>query len=319
MSAPHPMCKRSMIASNGIDIEVFEAGIGGIPLMLVHGWPELAFSWRHQIAPLVEAGYHCIVPNQRGYGASDKPVAVEDYDIHHLSDDLSGILDALDIPAAIHVGHDWGAIVIWQHALLKPERVVAIANLSVPFVPRPASDPVAFWRTILGDDFYIVHFNLQPNIAARSFEGNPERVLRNLYRAGQWRKNQSMLTHGHSLVRYAEFDDHRGNLIMLEEELKVYVDAFSHGGFVAPLNWYRNFTRNWQTTEHLPQRITQTSLMIYGSHDMVPQSDMRDCVDELEVHTLDCGHWIQQEQPERTNQILLTWLDSKGMAAPSAL
>jgi pimeloyl-ACP methyl ester carboxylesterase len=301
-----------MIATNNAEIEVFEAGTGGVPLLLVHGWPELAYSWRYQIEALVDAGYHCIVPNQRGYGGSSKPLAHEDYDIHHLSADLSGILDSLGIDEAIHVGHDWGAILVWQHALLQPQRVSAIANLSVPFMPRPSSDPVAFWRAALGDDFYIVHFNLQPDVAARAFEGNPRRVLRNLYRAGQWIADQTSSTEGRSLIELADFDDRRGYPIMTEADLQVYVDAFSRGGFVAPINWYRNFSRNWRTTEHLTQRITQPTLMIYGRYDMVPQANMSGFVDDLEVHTLDCGHWIQQEQPARTNGTLLTWLERVG-------
>ena len=301
-----------MIATHNAELEVFEAGIGGVPLLMVHGWPELAYSWRFQIAPLVKAGYHCIVPNQRVYGGSSKPLAHKDYDIHNLSADLSGILDSLNINQAIHVGHDWGAILVWQHALLQPQRVSAIANLSVPFVPRPSSDPVIFWRAALGDDFYIVHFNFQPNVAARAFESNPRRVLGNLYRTGQWVSNETSPLEERSLVEFADFDDRRGHPIMAEADMEVYVEAFSRGGFVAPINWYRNFSRNWRTTEHLAQRITQPTLMIYGRYDMVPQADMSDYVDDLEVHTLDCGHWIQQEQPEQTNCILLSWLDRVG-------
>ena len=119
-----------MIETNGIELEVFEAGKGGIPIVLCHGWPEHAYSWRHQIPALVDAGYHCIVPNQRGYGASSKPEDVNNYDIHHLTDDHSGLLDALGIEKAIYVGHDWGAIVVWNHALLNPDRVMLAGRAS---------------------------------------------------------------------------------------------------------------------------------------------------------------------------------------------
>ena len=140
-----PFPRPTMIACNGIGLEVFQAGQGGIPLVLCHGWPELAYSWRYQIEPLVSAGYHCIIPNQRGYGKSSKPTAVEAYDILHLTDDHSALLDALGIEKAIYVGHDWGAIMLWQHALLNPQRVIALANLSVPFRGREPTEPVAFW------------------------------------------------------------------------------------------------------------------------------------------------------------------------------
>lgn len=307
MQFPSP----TMIACNGIQLEVFEAGQGGIPLVLCHGWPELAYSWRYQVEALVRAGYHCIIPNQRGYGRSDKPDEVEAYDIFHLTDDHCALLDALGIEKAIYVGHDWGAIVVWQHALLNPHRVAALANLSVPFRGREPSEPVAFWEQMLGPEFYLVHFNRQPDVAARSFERNPQRTLRNLYRTKHWLDSDGNGFEGYSIVRSGEVDYQRGELIHSEEDLSIFVDAFTEGGFVAPCNWYRNFTRNWELTADIEQKITQPALMIYGDHDMVPPVDMSDSVADLEVHSLPCGHWIQQEQPEETNRILLDWLQRK--------
>lgn len=307
MQFPSP----TMIACNGIQLEVFEAGQGGVPLVLCHGWPELAYSWRYQVEALVRAGYHCIIPNQRGYGRSDKPDEVEAYDIFHLTDDHCALLDALGIEKAIYVGHDWGAIVVWQHALLNPHRVAALANLSVPFRGREPSEPVAFWEQMLGPEFYLVHFNRQPDVAARSFERNPQRTLRNLYRTKHWLDSDDNGFEGYSIVRSGEVDYQRGELIHSEEDLSIFVDAFTEGGFVAPCNWYRNFTRNWELTADIEQKITQPALMIYGDHDMVPPVDMSDSVADLEVHSLPCGHWIQQEQPEETNRILLDWLQRK--------
>ena len=307
MQFPSP----TMIACNGIQLEVFQAGQGGVPLVLCHGWPELAYSWRYQVEALVRAGYHCIIPNQRGYGRSDKPDEVEAYDIFHLTDDHCALLDALGIEKAIYVGHDWGAIVVWQHALLNPRRVAALANLSVPFRGREPSEPVAFWEQMLGQEFYLVHFNRQPDLAARSFERNPQRTLRNLYRTKHWLDSDDNGFEGYSIVRSGEVDYQRGELIHSEEDLSIFVDAFTEGGFVAPCNWYRNFTRNWELTADIEQKITQPALMIYGDHDMVPPVDMSDSVADLEVHSLPCGHWIQQEQPEETNRILLDWLQRK--------
>lgn len=300
-----------MIETNGVRLAVHEAGQGGIPLVLAHGWPELAWSWRYQVPLLVENGYHVIAPDQRGYGASSQPEAVEAYDIHQLTGDHAGLLDALGIDKAIYVGHDWGAIVVWNHALLHPERVVGLANLSVPFRVREPSDPVAFWEERLGQDFYIVHFNRQPGVAAAAFEKNPERFLRNMYRTNQWNDQSEREPSGGSIVRYAEVDIQSGELMMSEEELQVFVDTFRQCGFTAPCNWYRNFTRNWETTAHVEQKVRQPALMIYGQHDMVPQSDMTPWVEDLEIHTLDCGHWIQQERPEDTNRILLDWLERR--------
>ncbi|MFP6805630.1 MAG: alpha/beta hydrolase [Pseudomonadales bacterium] len=308
-----------MIKTNGIELEVFEAGRGGIPLVLCHGWPEHAYSWRYQIPALVKAGYHCIVPNQRGYGASSKPEKAEEYDIHHLTDDHNGLLDALGLEKAIYVGHDWGAIVVWNHALLNPDRVLGLANLSVPFMARGDSDPVAFWEQALGQDFYIVHFNRQPGVAAAAFRKNTHLFLSNMYRTRQWldvttdaaEDEQEKQPAGISIVRYAEEKFDSGELLMSEEDLDVFVSSFETGGFEGPCSWYRNFTRNWETTGHVKQEVSQPSLMIYGEHDMVPQTDMTAFVPDLEIHTLECGHWIQQEKPEETNEILLDWLDRR--------
>jgi pimeloyl-ACP methyl ester carboxylesterase len=300
-----------MIACGEVELEVYQAGQGGIPLLMAHGWPEHAFSWRYQIPALVAQGYHVIAPNQRGYGRSSQPEAVEAYDCHHLTGDYNRLLDALGIEKAIFVGHDWGAILVWHHALLNPDRVVGLANLSVPFMARQASDPVAFWEEMLGPDFYIVHFNRQPGVAAKAFEGNPRRFLTNMYRTRQWLEPGEPQPAGQSITRFAEEDNPRGELLMSEEELDVFVEAFEHSGFHAPCNWYRNFTRNWETTEAIEQRVNQPALMIHGKYDIVPQLDISAYVPDLETHTLECGHWIQQEKPEETNTILVEWLNRR--------
>ena len=131
MDFPQPQ----MIAVNGVTLEVFTAGTGK-PIVLCHGWPEHAFSWRHQIQPLVDAGYHVIVPNQRGYGHSSKPAAVTDYAIEFLTGDLIALLDHFGYDDACFVGHDWGAIVVWNLAMMYRERVSRVINLSVPFMER---------------------------------------------------------------------------------------------------------------------------------------------------------------------------------------
>ncbi|MFT7133754.1 MAG: pimeloyl-ACP methyl ester carboxylesterase [Cyclobacteriaceae bacterium] len=305
--------KPRMIPVNGVELAVYEAGQGGIPLVLAHGWPELAYSWRYQIPALVEQGYHVIAPDQRGYGGSSKPDAVELYDIHHLTGDHVALLDALEIDKAIYVGHDWGAIIVWNHALLHPERVVGVANLSVPFHVRDPADPVAFWEKMLGPEFYIVHFNRQPGVAAAAFDRNPELFLRNMYRTKQWLSTgpDEGEPGGKSIIHLADTVVTAGEPMMSDADLQVFLAAFKAGGFMAPSNWYRNFTRNWETTADVEQRVRQPALMIYGEHDMVRKADMTPYVPDLEIHTLPCGHWIQQELPAETNRLLLDWLERR--------
>lgn len=306
-----PFPEAEFIDVNGVTLEVFSAGAGdGRPaLVLCHGWPELAYSWRHQIAPLVEAGYHVIAPNQRGYGRSSRPEAVTDYDIDHLCGDLTALLDHYGYDDAVFVGHDWGAIVVWSLAMLAPQRVRAVANLSVPLLVRGDTDWVSFWEERLGGDFYIVHFNRQPGVADQAFADNTRNFLGNLYRTRQWEHAPADLGPGMALVNMARAPQMPGQPLMSEAELDVFVTAFEHSGFTGGINWYRNFSRNWARLADVPQRVEQPTLMIYGRYDMVPPNpDLGDYVPNLETHMLECGHWIQQEQPEATNRLLTDWL-----------
>ena len=153
--------------------------------MLCHGWPEHAFSWRHQVPALAAAGYHVIVPNQRGYGNSSRPAEVTDYDIEHLSGDLVALLDHYGYEDATFVGHDWGAFVVWGLTLLHPNRVNKVINLSLPYQERGEKPWIEFMEAVLGGDFYFVHFNRQPGVADAVFEENTFRFLRNLYRKNE--------------------------------------------------------------------------------------------------------------------------------------
>lgn len=297
-----------MIAVNGVELEVYSAGQGK-PIMLCHGWPEHAFSWRHQVQPLVDAGYHVIVPNQRGYGRSSTPASVEAYDATQLTGDLVGLLDHFGYQQACFVGHDWGAINVWNLVQLHSNRVSALANMSVPFLTRGPVEWVTLWEQALGGDFYIVHFNRQPGVAEQAFETHCEQFLRNLYRTDQWLEEPVDLGPGMAMINIAERESMPGKLIMSEEELRVFVDGFNTSGFTAPLNWYRNFTRNWDLLADCSPVVEVPVLMLYGEYDMVPpHPNLEAHAPELETHTLPCGHWIQQEQPEQTNALLLDWL-----------
>jgi len=300
-----------LIRVGDVELEVFSAG-SGRPVVLCHGWPELAYSWRFQIPVLVEAGYHVIAPNQRGYGRSSRPAAVADYDAEHLCADLAGLLDHYDYKEALFVGHDWGAIVVWAMALLRPERVAGVINLSVPFLDRGQTPWVDFWEANLGQDFYIVHFNRQPGVADAAFDANTRRFLGNIYRKGQWRQPPRTPAPGMPLINLATSDDPAGEPLMSERELDVFVDGFTHSGFTGGINWYRNFNRNWHRLGEVEQHVKVPALMIHGTYDIVPKSDrLGQFVPDVEVLEFPCGHWIQQECPEETNRAMLDWLQRR--------
>ncbi|UWQ99986.1 alpha/beta hydrolase [Rhodobacteraceae bacterium S2214] len=298
----------TLIDVNGITLEVFEAGYenAGRPIVLCHGWPEHAYSWRHQIPALVAAGYHVIVPNQRGYGRSSRPETVTDYDLTHLTSDLTALLDHYGYDDAIFVGHDWGANVVWGLAMLHPKRVRKIINLALPYQERTEKPWIAFMEDIFGPDNYFVHFNRQPSVADAVLDANPRQFLRNLYR-----KNLPATPPepGMMMINLAKADAPLGEPVMSDQDLDVFASAFDQSGFTGSINWYRNLDRNWEILAEVDPIITLPALMIYGDRDMIPKSpSLTKFVPNVDVISLDCGHWIQQEMPDETNQAILAWL-----------
>ncbi len=274
--------------------------------MLCHGWPEHAYSWRHQVPALAAAGYHVIVPNQRGYGGSSCPSEVTDYDIECLTGDLVALLDHYGYKDATFVGHDWGAMVVWGLTLLHPTRVKKVINLSLPYLERGEKPWIELLQELFGDDHYFVHFNRRPGVADAVLDENTSQFLRNLYRKNEPPKEPQP---GMAMIQLARAETPLGEPIMSDHELAVFVSAFESTGFTGSINWYRNLDRNWHVLADVDPIVQQPTLMIYGDRDPVAQSEtLSDFVPNVEVVRLDCGHWIQQEKPEETTQAMLNWL-----------
>ena len=308
MNNPSNFPQPIRIPVNGVELEVFEAGQhnAGNPIVLCHGWPELAYSWRHQVPALVAAGYHVIVPNQRGYGNSSRPAEVTDYDIEHLSGDLVALLDHYGYGDATFVGHDWGAMVVWGLALLHPHRVNKVINLSLPYQERGETPWIELMETYLGGDFYFVHFNRQPGVADSILDDNTFQFLRNLYRKNE---PQTAPQPGMAMINLARAETPGGEPLLSDSELNVFTSAFESSGFTGSINWYRNLDRNWHLLADVNPIIHQATLMIYGDRDTVQRAqNLTKFVPNVEVVSLDCGHWIQQEMPDETNQTILNWL-----------
>ena len=314
MPNPTDFPRPTLVPVNGVNLEVFEAGRenAGNPVVLCHGWPEHAFSWRHQIPALAAAGYHVIAPNQRGYGNSSRPTEVTEYDIEHLSADLIALLDHYGYEDATFVGHDWGAFVVWGLTLLHPNRVNKVINLSLPYQERGEKPWVEFMEDTLGGDFYFVHFNRQPGVADAVLKENTSQFLRNTFR-----KNEPPLDPqpGMRMINLARAETPLGDPVMNDSELAVFISAFESTGFTSSINWYRNLDRNWHLLATVNPIIQQPTLMIYGNRDLVTKSEnLTEFVPNVEVVNLDCGHWIQQEKPEETNHAILKWLEQQDAA-----
>jgi pimeloyl-ACP methyl ester carboxylesterase len=294
------MAEHLLEVRDGIELSVWDEGEGPL-LVLCHGFPELAYSWRHQVGPLTDAGFRVVAPDMRGYGHSSAPSAVESYDVLSLCGDLCGLLDTLGEESAVFVGHDWGASVVWQLAVFHPERVGAVAGLSVPFVPRAPAAPIPIMRRHLGEDFYIVWFQ-EPGVADEALARDVRRTLTTSRQwTAEWAKEEDRP------ARRAEW--------LSEEELEVYVEAFQRTGFTGGLNWYRNIDRNWELTEAVAERrVEAPALFLTGELDPVrrfmPAEAMRGWVTDLRAQIVvpGAGHWVQQQAPHEVNEALLDFL-----------
>jgi pimeloyl-ACP methyl ester carboxylesterase len=315
-----PPVKRASV--NGIEMAYYEAGPReGVPVILCHGFPELAFSWRHQLKALGDAGRWVIAPDQRGYGLSSRPEAVADYDMAHLTGDLVGLLNHLGVEKAIFCGHDWGGFVVWQMPLIHPSRVAGVIGLNTPFLPRSPMDPIALMRMRFGPDMYIVWFQT-PDEPDAALAADVEKTIRFFMRKPAGPQSVAPPTEGGSTFALGELlkqwdASDAGGQMLTSEELAAFVETFQATGFTGGINWYRNFTRNWEASEGLPARLDDLPcLMITAELDPVLAPAMAEgmpgLIGDLEMHMVaGSGHWTQQERPEELNQFMLDWLDRR--------
>ncbi|QFZ24354.1 alpha/beta hydrolase [Saccharothrix syringae] len=299
------------LSVNGITMHVAEQGRGPLVLLL-HGFPESWYSWRHQFGPLAEAGYRVVAPDQRGYGGTDRPEDVDAYTILHLVGDVVGLIAALGEREAVVVGHDWGAPVAWHTALMRPDLVRGVVGLSVPAVPRASRPPLRLLREQFGDDFYQLYFQ-RPGVADAELGRDPRATFRRvLGRAPDGGTAPDSPATGF-LDRFAE-----PRVLppwLTEADVDAFVDQYRRNGFTGGLNWYRNIDRNWELTAPWDGAvITPPGMFIDGDQDVVRGFMPADALPRLvpnlrSVHHLaGCGHWTQQERPREVNGALLEFL-----------
>lgn len=315
--------KFRMIKSNGLNMRIAEMGDAGPLVLLAHGWPESWYSWRHQITALANAGYQVVAPDMRGYGETDAPADVDDYDIVNLAGDMVGILDALGEETAIMVGHDWGSIVAWHSVLLHPERFTALIAMSVPYSGRPKQSLMEGWKATYGDNFfYILYHNEPDGVAEAEYDSDPRGLLSRLYLSPKSPREAPTITDRSRSAGgwIGRLGAPRGRPDwLLAEDLDYIVSQFENAGFRGGVNYYRNFHRNWEITENLNGvRVEVPTLFIAGERDIVIAHattedltrGMKRVVDDLRGVVLipDIGHWVQQEAPEQTNKVMLEFL-----------
>ncbi len=319
-----------MIESNGIRLNIAEQGKGPL-VLLCHGFPESWYSWRHQIEALAAAGFRAVAPDMRGYGKSDAPEAIDQYTIFHLVGDLVGLLDALEAPTAVIVGHDWGANIAWQAARLRPDRFRAVVALSVPFRPRGPVRPTSVMPQTADAQFYQLYFQ-NPGVAEAELERDPRATVRNmLYGASGDGAAARAAAASRGAAPSIGMVPRGGGMMqgpgapatlpawLSEADIDFYAGEFKRSGFRGGLNYYRNIDRNWELTAAFADvKVTVPALYIAGDHDMVVAApgtaehlaNLKQFVPALRnIQMLPgCGHWTQQERPGEVNAAIIDFV-----------
>jgi pimeloyl-ACP methyl ester carboxylesterase len=313
------------VETNGIRMHVAEAG-SGIPVLLCHGFPESWYSWRHQLEALAKEGFRAIAPDMRGYGQTDKPDAIDQYTLFHLTGDMIGLLDALKIEKASIIGHDWGAPVACHCALFRPDRFPALATLSVPFRPRFPVRPTSVMLKTDDAQFYQLYFQ-KPGEAEAELERDVERTLRLMlfYSSGDAPAAANSGPVGMVPIGRPWLADRSPPQTLpgwlSEADVQFYTGEFKRSGFRGGLNWYRNIDRNWELMAPWKDAKLQVpTLYIVGDRDLVYRfpgmdtllANLKNFVPKLDKTVLleGCGHWTQQERAEQVNNEITRFLKS---------
>lgn len=311
------------IMTNGIRMHIAEQGTGPLVLLL-HGFPESWYSWRHQLAALAEAGYHAVAPDLRGYGQTDRPAPIGSYTHLHFVGDVIGLLDALGEARAVVAGHDWGAPAAWNTALLRPDRVRGVVGLSVPYTPRGPAGPLSALRAALGDGFYMSYFQA-PGVADAELARDVRVTMRKfLYSASgdaprlPGEPPQPVVPAGRGILDIM-LDPPALPPWLTAADLEYYVTEFERTGFSGGLNWYRTIDASWELMAAWNgARVQPPALYMAGDRDLVVNfPGMRQMLPHLRAFVPNlrdtimlpgCGHWTQQERPAEVNAALLTFL-----------
>ncbi len=309
------------VETNGIRLHIAEQGSGQLVLLL-HGFPESWYSWRHQLRALAACGYHAVAPDQRGYGQTDRPAAIEQYTQLHLIGDVVGLMDALGEELAVVAGHDWGAPIAWGTALLRPDRVRGVIGLSVPYRPRGRMSLLTAMRSLLGEGFYMAYFQ-QPGVVEAELERDVRLTMRKLLSAlsgyaGQGAPRQPVVPEGKGLLDLLP-DPQTLPPWLTEADLDFYTAAFERTGFRGGLNWYRTIDLSWELmAPWRGARVQPPALYMVGDRDLVYNfPGFRDSIAGLQAFTPNlrqtiilsgCGHWTQQERPAEVNAAMLEFL-----------
>jgi pimeloyl-ACP methyl ester carboxylesterase len=306
----HELTHRT-VSINGLSFHIAESGHGPL-VLLCHGFPECWYSWRHQLPALAEAGFHAVAPDMRGFGQTEAPEDIGDYTLGHNIADMVQLVSALGEKQAVIIGHDWGAPVAWNSALVRPDIFRAVVAMSVPYRARQPVAPLQALRDAGTTNFYWLYFQT-PGVAEAEFEHDVDRTVRTmLYGKGV----SLMLKPGQGFFADATIPQQLPSWLT-DEDISYFVETYKRSGYRGGLNLYRNIDRNWELSggwEGL--KVQQPALFIAGAEDGVIKfsakalEQLPTTVPGLKKSLIlpDSGHWIQQQRPAEVNAAILEFL-----------
>ncbi|KQK12347.1 hypothetical protein BRADI_1g03120v3 [Brachypodium distachyon] len=317
MAAAAAEIRHRSVEANGITMHVAEAGPASAPAVLfVHGFPELWYSWRHQMSHLASRGYRCVAPDLRGYGGTDAPPDPSSYTVFHIVGDLVALLDALHLPQVFVVGHDWGAIVSWNLCLLRPDRVRALVNLSVAFMPRQRSvKPVEYFRRAYGNEYYVCKFQ-EPGI---------EEEFASLELKRFFKMAITVQTTGSSAMSLVKMQASNKKITLpswlSEEDVSYLASVYAKTGFAGGINYYRCLDLNWELmAPWTGAKVQVPTKFIVGDGDLayhhpgvksyIHKGGLKRDVPMLEevVVIKGAGHFIQQERAQEISDHIYEYI-----------
>ena len=311
---------RRDVQVNGIRLNVVEAGAGPL-VILVHGWPELAYSWRHQIPALAAAGYKVVAPDMRGYGRSESPADIDAFNIMQLVGDIVGLAAHYGDARPVVVGHDWGAVIAWHCAQFRPDLFRAVVAMSVPFRPRGPIAPLQGLRAAGVENFYWQYFQ-SPGVAEAEFEDDHAASLRKVLFSGSGdappRGGMGLNLEPGAGFLSRSIDPETLPAWLTQDDIDFMADRFRGSGFRGGLNYYRNLDANWaMTAPWAGSGVTIPACFIAGTRDAVITGFGKAALDALPSNVPDlrdlvlidnAGHWIQQERPAAVNAAIIKFL-----------
>ena len=313
-----PEITHRSVLTNGINMHVAECGDGPL-VLLVHGFPESWYSWRHQLPALAAAGYHAVAPDVRGYGRTDAPEPIEAYSMKQMTADMAGLVEALDAQTAVIVGHDWGAPIAWHSALLYPDKFRAVAGLSVPYTPRLPIPPTQLFRQVFANQFFYMLYFQEPGVAEAELESDVRRAMPAFLYMASGDAPAGSFTIKPKDSKFLDGMPEPEHLPpwLSQADLDYFIAEFERTGFRGGLNRYRNMDRDWEELPELADaKVRQPALFIAGDRDAVIAM-MPNGVETMKQYAPDlrgvvmlpgAGHWTQQERPNEVNDALIAFL-----------